>query len=205
MKSMRAAAAAALFAIALPASQAGEVLTFEDLGATGSTFDLVPAGYAGLHFYGWFFGVDTVYPTASGAYDLFNNFADPSDPTAFVLAADNSIERVGGFHFDGAWFSGYSGVRVELWRDGQEVWASEWLPHATGASPYGPSFVAGGYAGLADRMLVRGVQGYFAMDDLGITLPAPLSVPSTLLLSLCAGLAVTGLGRGVRQSVRPRP
>lgn len=188
-------ACAALVGTAFPA--AAEQLTFEDLDPSPASFDVMPSPYSGFTFTNWFYGPDTVYAPASGVIDLFTDYADPNDPGAYVITNNNAITATNDFIFDGASFSGYSGVTIELWLDGVFLGSFGALPDAAGVDPYGPTFLASGYAGLVDQVVVSGVQGYFSMDDFTFhrdtgTVPEP----STALLGL---LALGGLARVSRR------
>lgn len=176
-------------------------LTFEDLDPGPAGYDVMPS-YSGFTFTNWFYGFDPVYTPASGVIDLFTDYADPADPGAYVITNNNAITRVTDFYFDGAWFSGYSGVTFELWNDSTFLGAFGSLADASGPDPYGPTFLASGYAGLVDKVVVSGVQGYFAMDDFtfrlpdtGGTVPEPASI----------GLVLLALGIGAAQARKSSP
>lgn len=71
------------------------------------------------------------------------------------------------------------------------------LADAQGADPYLLTFLSSGYSGLVDKMVVSGVQGYYAMDDFTFhtdsgAVPEPTSVALTLL-------ALGGLARASRR------
>ncbi|WIT12917.1 PEP-CTERM sorting domain-containing protein [Paucibacter sediminis] len=175
-----------------PASAA--TLTFEDLNSGQASYDVVPSPYKGFAFSGWFYGPDTVYAPASGSIDLFTDYADPTDPGAYVITSNNAITSAVEFVFDGAAFSGYSGVTFELWDAGNLVATSDSLPDSQGAAPYGPTFLASGYSGLVDKVVVSGVQGYFSMDDFTYHAPASNNVPEPGSLALVLfGLGIGGL------------
>lgn len=167
------------------------VLSFEDLNPAPASYGLMPS-YNGFSFSNWFFGPDTVYTPASGSIDLFTDYADPTDPGAYIITNNNAIARAEDFYFEGAWFSGYSGVSFELWLDGSFLGAFGSLPDAAGDDPYGPTFVPSGYAGLVDKVVVSGVQGYYAMDDFAFRLPESVTVPEPASL----GLVLLALGLG---------
>lgn len=90
-------------------------LTFEDLNPSPASFDVMPSPYSGFTFSVWYFGPDTLYTPASGVIDLFTDYADPNDPGAYVITSNNAITAASPFIFDGATFSGYSGVTFELY------------------------------------------------------------------------------------------
>ena len=178
----------------------GSTLTFEDLNPTPALFDTVPTPYNGFAYTGWFYGPDTVFTPASGTIDLFTDYADPNDPGAFVITNSNAITSAIDFFFDGAWFSGYSGVTFELWLDGVLVHTSDTLADAPGVDPYLPTLLASGYAGLVDKVVVSGVQGYFAMDDFTFRLSDVSNVPEPQTLAM----ALLALGLGGFASMRKR-
>ena len=172
-------------------------LNFEDLNPVPATYDVMPS-YGGFTFSNWLYGPDTVYTPASGSIDLFTDYADPNDPGAYVITNNNSISRAADFYFDGAWFSGYSGVTFELWSDGVFLGAFGSLPDAVGVDPYGPTFLASGYSGLVDTVVVSGVQGYYSMDDFSFRLPDTgwnIPEPASLGLALLALGIVTAQAR----------
>lgn len=171
--------------------------TFEDLDPSPSSFDVMPAPYKGFTFSNWLYGPDTFYTPASGVIDLFTDYADPNDPGNYVITSNNAVTRAEDFYFDGAWFSGYSGVTFELWNDGNFLGAFGSLPDAAGPDPYGPTFLASGYSGLVDKVVVSGVQGYFAMDDFTFRLPG---TGGTIPVPASVGLVLLALGIGAAQT-----
>lgn len=177
--------AAAMSCVATHFVHAG-TLTFEDLTPPAMTgYDVMPAPYAGLVFTGWYYGYDSIYSPASGVIDLFTDYAYPQNPGAYLITGNNAITATAPFHFDGASFSGYSGVTFELYRNGELVHTSATLPDAPGAAPYEPTFLASGYAGEVDKVVVVGVQGYYSMDNLSVTISA-IPEPSSWVLFLGA-------------------
>jgi hypothetical protein len=179
--------------LAVSTSASAAVLTFEDLDPSPAAYASM-SPYNGFSFVNWFYGPNAAYMPASGVVDLFTDYADPEDPTAYLITNNNAIERAAGFYFDGAWISGYSGVTFELWLAGSYLGAFGSLPDGQGPDPYGPTFLASGYAGLVDKVVVSGVQGYYSMDDFTYrlaessgTLPVPGGAGLVLLaLSLAA-------------------
>lgn len=183
-------AAAAFAALAAPAAAA--VLTFDDLRSYGA----VPAGYGGLDW------------SASS----WIAFADPQDPfsphsgtwrvaTAFGSSdAASTIRLTAPGVFKGAWFSGYGDANVSfsLYQSGALVARSGGL-----APSAAPAFLASGYAGLVDAVVVSSpLQGFFAMDDFTFSAApiTPVPEPRTSAL-LLAGLGVIGLtGRRRRRA-----
>ena len=175
--------------LSFPAAVPAASLTFEDLDPSPALFDSVPAGYGGFTFSGWFYGPDVSYTPASGTIDLFTDYADPLDPGNYVISTNNLITRTASFYFDGAWFAGFSGVSFELYWGGALVHLSSWIADATGG-PYAPTFLDSGYAGLVDGVSVRGVQGFYAMDDFTFHEASAVSAPGT------AGLVALAFGAG---------
>lgn len=182
-------------------SVSASTLTFEDLNPSPASYDVMPS-YNSFTFSNWFYSPDTVYTPASGAIDLFTDYADPNDPGAYVITNNNAITRATDFYFDGAWFSGYSGVTFELWNDGNFLGAFGSLADAAGPDPYGPTFLASGYAGLVDKVVVSGVQGYYAMDDFTFRLP---NTGGTIPEPASLGLALLALGLTAAQARKSSP
>ena len=168
---------------------AATVLTFDDLSGTGS----VPTNYGGLTFNNWFYSnvPDPAYPPKSGATNLFTGDFGPS-----VTDGNASISFAAPIVLDGAYFSGYSGVSFKLYNSGILVRVSDALPDG-GASGYGPTFLSSGYAGTVDKIVVSGIQGYYAMDDLTYhisAVPEP-DIAALWLLGL-AGVGIAARRRG---------
>jgi len=161
------------------------VLNFEDLNPEPAAFDTMPVEYNGFSFAGWYYGPDEFYTPASGSIDLFSDYLN-GDPDDYTQSWSGAITRSKPFVFEGAWFSGYSGVMIGMLADGKTRF-SHWLPDAVGDIPYGPTFLASGYSGLVDRVWVYGVQGYYAMDDFTYSEAAPVPEPASGAL-LLAGL-----------------
>ena len=182
-----------VFALALAVSVgsvSAATLTFEDLNPAPASFDAMPTPYSGFTFTGWFYGPDTLYTPSSGTIDLFTDYADPADPLANVVTnANNQITGSTTFIFDGATFSGYSGVTFELWLAGSLVHTSLSLADAPGADPYLPTFLASGYADVVDKVVVSGVQGYYSMDDFTFHEVSSVPEPSTYAM-LIAGFGL---------------
>lgn len=193
MRRLIGAVAAVALSIGQVTAQAA-TLDFENLNPAPAAFDLMPAQYAGFTFNGWYFGPDTLYTPASGSIDLFTDYADPANPADYVITnSNNQIERAAGFVFDGASFSGYSGVTFELWRNGALVHTSASLPDAPSTTPYGPTFLSSGYTGPVDKVVVSGVQGYYAMDDFSFSAVSSVPEPaSNALILLGLGLVIAG-------------
>lgn len=155
------------------------VLGFDDLGTDG----YVPASYGGLDWSAgdWFaFGeAQDPYTAHSGDFRVTSGFGDADAATAIKFVAPAV--------FDGAWFAGLSGATVtfDLYYQGQQVGTSATLdPSAT------PAFLASGYKGLVDEVIVASPgQGSYVMDDFTFTQAVP--EPQTIALML-AGLGVVG-------------
>ena len=176
------------FALALAVnvgSVSAATLTFEDLNPAPSSFDVMPASYSGFTFMNWLYGPDTTYTASSGSIDLFTDYADPNNPSANIVTDNNGVTRATAFVFDGASFSGDSGVTFALYLSGALVHTSATLPDA-GATFYAPTFLASGYAGSVDKVVVSAVQGYYSMDDFTFHEVSSVPEPSTYALLITA-------------------
>ena len=183
-----------LFGVVLGASPClslATVLGFEDLDPSPASFDVMPSPYLGFTFTGWYYGPDMLYIPASGVIDLFTDYADPANPDAYVITVNNSITSATPFIFEGASFSGYSGVTFELYRGGNLVHTSATLPDAPDVDPYMSTFLASGYSFAVDTVKVSGVQGFYAMDDFQYQ-AGPIPEPATYAMLIFGLLAVGG-------------
>ncbi|MBT9501858.1 MAG: PEP-CTERM sorting domain-containing protein [Burkholderiaceae bacterium] len=183
---IRALLAGAALAAWLPNAMA-TVLSFDDLAQDGT----LPVSYGGLDW-------------SAAGWTVFSTPADPYTPksgngrvaTGFLAADAASLIRfVKPGTFDGAYFAGLGGATLsfELFLNGAKVHSSTVLdPSAT------PSFLASGYAGLIDAVVVKSANhGEFAMDDFTFTQAVP--EPQTYAL-LIGGLFVVGHIARRRQS-----
>ncbi|WP_077037055.1 PEP-CTERM sorting domain-containing protein [Pelomonas sp. KK5] len=181
-----AAALAAFLSAAAPAAQASTVLSFDDIGAGGA----VPVNYGGLDWSaaGWSYyaGENAPYTPHSGDYRAALGWYDDSEAAAGQ--ASSAVRFTAPAVFEGAWFAGLQGATVsfDLYLGGAKVWSSATLdPNATA------TFLASGYAGLVDQVVLRGPALYAAtMDDFTFTAAVP--EPSEYAL-LAAGLGVVSL------------
>lgn len=170
----------------LASAAVSTVLTFDDLGDYGQ----MPSNYGGLDWSAggwWYYTVDNEpYTPASGTGRVTLDWYESGDAAAAV--ASTAVGFAAPVVFDGAYFAGLSGAKVsfDLYLDGSKVWSSATLdPSAV------PTFLASGYAGLVDKVVVNGPALYaVVMDDFSFTaaVPEPGSVPLML-----AGLAGVGL------------
>ena len=174
------------------------VLTFEDLNPAPASFDVMPAPYNAFTFTGWLYGPDTVYTPSSGSIDLFTDYADPQNPLDYVVTNNNAISSVTPFVFDGAMFSGDSGVTFELYLAGNLVHTSASLPDSSGTF-YAPTLLASGYTGQVDTVKVRAVQGYYSMDDFAYRAAAVVPEPESYAL-LMVGLGFLAVVAKRRQA-----
>ncbi len=188
------ALSAALTAVApLAQAQATTVLTFDDIGAGGA----VPTNYGGLDWSagGWSYydGEQAPYTPHSGSFRAALGWYDDSDAAAGQ--ASSAVHFGTASVFNGAFFSGLDGATVsfDLYLGGNKVWSSATLdPSAT------PTFLASGYAGLVDEVVLRGPALYAAtMDDFSFTAAVP--EPASVLL-LVAGLGAIGFVARRRQA-----
>ena len=166
-------------------SASATTLTFEDLNPAPASFDVMPAPYSGFTFMNWLYGPDTTYTASSGTIDLFTDYADPNNPRANIITDNNGVTRATAFVFDGASFSGDSGVTFALYLSGALVHTSATLPDA-GATFYAPTVLASGYTGSVDKVVVSAVQGYYSMDDFTFHEVSSVPEPSTYALLITA-------------------
>jgi len=180
-KTFRSAVAIAALAALVPWASA-TVLTFDDIPQDG----LVPASYGGIDWSaaGWSAFGEAQYPyTAhSGDWRVGTAFGS-SDPESLIRFDMPTV-------FEGAWFSGYGDAPVtfELFSGGALIATSSTLSLSDT-----PAFLASGYTGLVDALLVSSpLHGGYAMDDFTFTNVQAVPEPQTYALML-AGLGVVGL------------
>jgi hypothetical protein len=149
--------------LALTPLASATVLGFDDIASD----DFVAADYGGLDWsHGdWFAfsGEQAPFTPHSGDVRVASGFGDTDAATVIGLGAGRT--------FQGAWFSGYDDVSVtfELYDHGQLVATSSTL--STSATP---AWLASGYAGLVDQVVVSSAdQGGFVMDDFTFSTAVP--------------------------------
>lgn len=184
---LRGVLAAAALAALMPGASA-TVLSFDDIAADGG----VPLNYGGLDWRGagW-----TVFSTPAAPYTPHSGAGRVA--TGFLADDASSLIRFGqAATFDGAWFAGLGGavLAFELYQGGQLVHTSATLdPSAT------PSFLASGYAGLIDTVVVKSANhGEFVMDDFSFTAAVPEPQTYALMLAGLAGVLFIARRRQVR-------
>ena len=171
-------AAAALLSCASAFSSASTVLNFD--GYTGYG-DMAPTAYGGFAWTGWFY-----YNTNQTG--LPYNASSP-DTRLTTSTNANAIVSATPFYFEGAWFSGYAtaALHYELYLAGVKVkTTSAFAPSAT------PTFVASGYTGAVDTVVVVSlIPNYFVMDDFTYsTVPTtPTALPPTAPVNVTATVA----------------
>ena len=167
------------------------VLTFDDL----SGIDYFTSNYQGFMFGNndfltnpWYYSdaASPVYKPHSGTHYLSTDASlytgQPDTPTL-------PISSTTAFVFNGAYFSGAgTTVRYDLYRSGLLVATSASSAILSPTS----TFLASGYAGLVDAVVVRGTQGFYALDD--FTFNAGIAaVPEPGSLALLGIAAMAGL------------
>lgn len=186
-------------AACLSSTAQADILTFEDLPSGG------PA-YFVSDYHGFRFGTNNPQTTAWFYTDENNPFYTPQSPTHFLATdftlytgaafeAAQSITSATDFVFNGAYFSGEGQIRYQLYNNGNLVWTSA-DSQALLNSP--PIFVASGYSGLVDEVVILGKQGYYALDNFTYSEGTQVPEPSALSLVVLAGLA--GLVRRRRKA-----
>ena len=183
MKSLLSSLALAVASLAVAPLASATVLTFDDI----TSDDFVSANYGGLDWSAgdWFAfaGEQAPFTPHSGSVRITSGFGDPDAATAIGLGAGKT--------FQGAWFAGHEDVSVtfELYEHGALVATSSTL--ATSATP---TWLASGYGGLVDEVIVSSAdQGGFVMDDL--TFSAVVPEPASTALMACGLLALAVVAR----------
>jgi hypothetical protein len=185
--------AAGALGLAAQAAHA-DVLDFEDLSGTQ---------YFGASYHGFNFGnldpaTNDWYWSDIVAAPFTARSGSTSVATDFLLYANLPFEAASGisaatpFVFSGAWFAGEAlnadgsaaRVQFQLYRQGALVFTSA----TSAALSDAPQFLASGYGGVIDTVVVTGPQGYFVMDDF---IYAPVPEPSAALLAV-VGLPLLG-------------
>jgi PEP-CTERM motif len=185
------AAGAALVALA-PAASA-TVMNFDDIASDDVMSNIDGGHYGGLDWTGgdWssYIEPQDPYNASSGNTRLISGFGDADSATAIRFDTAST--------FQGAAFAGLEGaiVSFELFYQGLQVATSTTLdPSGT------PAFLASGYAGLVDEVIVASVgQGSYVMDDFTFGSVAAVPEPETYALML-AGLGVLGVAARRRKS-----
>lgn len=183
-------------AVAAPVAQA-DVLTFDDLTGVQGFFTTLYKGFQfgtlDIDTGAWF---HTRIPSAFYSPKSGNRYV-ATDYTLYTEAdfeATQPISSATDFAFDGAWFSGARQVKFELYLDGKRVHTSD-SSVDLGVTPV---FVASGYSGAVDAVVVLGTQGYYAMDDFTYHAAPVPEVGTGAMLAL--GLAGFGLFAARRKS-----
>jgi hypothetical protein len=161
------------------------VCDFESLGPGAGT---VPTGYCGINWAGewqYYDSPQSPYTPESGTERIYTTGNAASGEFFFTTPVT----------FTGAWFSGYSAIsgpnqiNFYLYLGGNLQSTSSFLvPSAV------PAFLASGYSGSVDEVLVFSNQalGYFVMDDVTYN---PTPEPGSLALLASGVLGAFGVAR----------
>lgn len=179
---------ASVLAAIVPAK--ADVLTFDDL--TGSEF--FTSNYNGFQFgtnnidtTAWFYtgAISPDYKAHSPTQYIGTDsqLYDPSN----VYEAAQSIKGATAFIFDGAYFSGFETVGYQLLLNGSLVFTTAPSSELTDT----PTFVASGYAGAVDEVIVFGAQGFYGLDDFTYHAVSGVPEPSTWAMMI---LGFAGVG-----------
>jgi hypothetical protein len=179
--------------IALPLSAGPVVFTFDDID-TGGSIVAMPAGYAGIDWptnfgvYGW---NESPYNPHSAPNKVLVNRGDEPNPTYLF-----SFITPGVTIFVGAWFSGWTEVSFDLYRQGVLVHSSVTL--ATSGTP---AFLASGYNGVVDSVTINGQGGLYVFDDLTLD-RAGVPEPASLALFALGGALLAFMRGRARAKLR---
>jgi hypothetical protein len=185
MKRLLSSLALAVASLAAAPFASATVLTFDDLPDGG-----VPANYGGLDWsagdWSAFSGEQAPFTAHSGDGRVTTGFDDVDALATIGLGAGKT--------FQGAWFSGFENVSVtfELYDHGSLVGTSSTL--ATSGTP---TWLASGYGGLVDTVVVAsGDQGSaWTLDDLTFAAAVPEPGSMTLMAGGLLALAVVARRR----------
>lgn len=201
-KIFRKAVLAILMASLWTAPALADVLDFEDLGP-GSQYILSSVG-------AFQFGTNNLYDTAWFYSDNAGGNYQPHSGSTF-LATDASlytgsayepaqaISSDSPFIFNGAYFSGTSSIGYELYLNSHLVFSTYSSSPLSGS----PMFIASGYKGATDSVVILGQQGRYALDDFTYQ-SAITAVPEpTSWLLVMVGFGVMGGAVRRRRCAQP--
>lgn len=200
---------AMFFVWSMPAQ--AEIISFENLGP-GAQFILSTEN-------GFDFGTNNIFDTAWFYSDQANGAYQPHSGSTFLATdassysgqsyeAAQAITRSTPFIFDGAYFSGATDIGYELYLGSKLVFTSRTASKVSSSA----TFIASGYSGAADSVVIMGKQGFFALDDFTYhDVVTPLPEPTSWLL-LIMGFGAIGamlrrrpqLGRKLSSSNRQK-
>lgn len=203
IRSIRSLAIAAAMLCSSVTPAFASVLTFDDLGSGSqyilSDYDGFQIGTNNYQDTAWFYtdGGNDFYGAKSGTTFLST---DSSLYSGAAYEATQAISNASAFVFDGAYFSGASAIGYQLYLGGALVYTSAAATNLTAT----PSFVASGYTGAVDSVVVLGQQGYYALDDFTYHAVTSVPEPASWAMMILGFAMVGGTLRRRQRDTSPR-
>ena len=172
----------------MPQAAQATIVNFDSLNGNG----IVADGYGGITWdSNWTFGdfFQPPYNPSSGATRIYSNY----DKFTGGALSDIAFSFSAPVTFQGAFFSGRSGigdVTVSVFLAGVlKATTSLFSPNSVA------TFLASGYSGVVDKIVVHGNAGYYVMDDVTYASVSTVPVPAALWLMLSGIAGLAGIRR----------